>query len=732
MSKSKKRLEEAQKQTEKIVLEANRKIEELGVHSSNIYSRLEALQNQFNKISNKPHELRVQCEELEKIRLNWKQQVAKLEEDYETAKIKAGFGGGIGVGIGGAVIGFGPSAAMGVATTFGVASTGTAISSLSGAAATNAALAWLGGGTLAAGGGGIAAGQVFLAMAGPIGWAIAGIAILSSGTSILAAKFDKDRQEDIFCLISKRDKKKYELAIVELNERITRIVDEGEKLRVALEKTISFGIDYSSMTEAQQYELGSYVNFMNASTQLLINPILGLLPNYTEADLDIFIAEKYSNGKSFYSNYKSLIVSICNLIYNIALNDYDIMVFNKSFENNKEFLDAANITKKEFASNDVVNKAYQALKYKYKKEKELSNMNNATMMERILGSTNQNNDSKKNEFQKKLEQIAYDVENSDMSDEEKRKLILSLTQLKDERINLMITGCTGCGKSSTINALFNAEKARVGTGPNPETMDVQCYELDNLILWDTPGLGDGVEADERHKKKIRELLAETNEKGQKVIDLVLVIIDGSNKDMGTPINLINNVIIPNLGNKPEKRILIAINKADAANSGRGWDHEKYCPNSKLKEFLDEKAVSVRNRIKKDTGVDVETIYYSAGYKEEGEPQEPSYNLLKLLLYILKFTPDNKRVILMNNINTKNEAKSFTSNDESHETITHEIAKELSRGDIFKQCFSSSSNRGAEIGSKILGAPGKIVGATAGAIVGTVWGGIKALFGKKKK
>ena len=43
------------------------------------------------------------------------------------------------------------------------ASTGTAISSLSGAAATNATLAWLGGGSLAAGGGGMAAGTVVLA-----------------------------------------------------------------------------------------------------------------------------------------------------------------------------------------------------------------------------------------------------------------------------------------------------------------------------------------------------------------------------------------------------------------------------------------------------------------------------------------------------------------------------------------------------------------------------------------
>jgi len=49
------------------------------------------------------------------------------------------------------------------------ASTGTAISTLSGAAATNATLAWLGGGTIAAGGGGVALGTMVLGgiVAGP-------------------------------------------------------------------------------------------------------------------------------------------------------------------------------------------------------------------------------------------------------------------------------------------------------------------------------------------------------------------------------------------------------------------------------------------------------------------------------------------------------------------------------------------------------------------------------------
>lgn len=40
-----------------------------------------------------------------------------------------------------------------------------------------AALAWLGGGAIAAGGSGMVGGQALLAMAGPIGWAIGGVAI---------------------------------------------------------------------------------------------------------------------------------------------------------------------------------------------------------------------------------------------------------------------------------------------------------------------------------------------------------------------------------------------------------------------------------------------------------------------------------------------------------------------------------------------------------------------------
>ncbi|OFV78589.1 hypothetical protein [Rhodococcus erythropolis] len=106
-----------------------------------------------------------------------KTEVLEAEEfarkDLEAAR-KSAAGAGAGFTAGAAVASMAPSAALWVATTFGTASTGTAISTLSGAVATKAALAWLGGGAIAAGGGGTAAGGALLALAGPVGWSVAG------------------------------------------------------------------------------------------------------------------------------------------------------------------------------------------------------------------------------------------------------------------------------------------------------------------------------------------------------------------------------------------------------------------------------------------------------------------------------------------------------------------------------------------------------------------------------
>ncbi len=107
------------------------------------------------------------------------------EETDKTGRTAAYLGAGTVTGA--AIATIGPTAAMSIATVLGTASTGTAISALSGVAATNAALAWLGGGTLAAGGAGMAGGSLVLGMFGPIGAAIAAVSAIS-GFSLLRSK----------------------------------------------------------------------------------------------------------------------------------------------------------------------------------------------------------------------------------------------------------------------------------------------------------------------------------------------------------------------------------------------------------------------------------------------------------------------------------------------------------------------------------------------------------------
>lgn len=325
-----------------------------------------------------------------------------------------------------------------------------------------------------------------------------------------------------------------------------------------------------------------------------------------------------------------------------------------------------------------------------------------------------------------------DINSANISEDDRSKLIKNMLLLKEQTINIMITGATGCGKSSTINALFNTnsktqkEVAKVGVGVDPETMDIQKYELNNLVLWDSPGLGDGKEADNRHAKNIINKLHERDKNGDLLIDLVLVILDGSSRDLGTSYELINTVIIPNLGEDKENRILVAINQADMAMKGKHWLLEENKPDPVLQKFLDEKAESVKKRIKEGTGIDVDPIYYSAGYKEEGQEQQRPYNLSKLLFYIVKYTPKKKRLSIVDNINT--DQNMWRDNDE-----LKDYSKEIKKS--FEETFNECVDKGGEIGGTIGGIfgetgekIGRIVGKVVGGAVGAVKGFFRSIFG----
>ncbi len=213
----------------------------------------------------------------------------------------------------------------------------------------------------------------------------------------------------------------------------------------------------------------------------------------------------------------------------------------------------------------------------------------------------------------------------------------NLDKMQVRPLDVMVTGATGAGKSTTLNALFQKTVAKVGDGVDPETTELDMYMLNDFFrVWDTPGLGDGVEIDQIHKKKIIDLLYKTYTSESKTygfIDMTVIIVEGANRDMGTTYALLNEVIVPNIQND---RILVVINQADMAMKGRHWNTSSKTPDSRLISFLEEQALSIQKRVNEATGISIlKPVYYSAEY---------GWNVQAVFDFIIDHMPKERRIL----------------------------------------------------------------------------------------
>lgn len=226
-----------------------------------------------NSIANTPKEFESTLSRINAERTNFHntEEYAKKSQSELT---KTGVGGAAGIGTGAAVAALAPSAAMWVTTTFGTASTGTAISALSGAVAQRAALAWLGGGALAAGGGGMVAGKALLALAGPVGWGIAAASTAATGITV-GIKNKKIADAAM------AEAKKMTIASAMLKATGVKIDDLHEKtviLKDALQAMYQNNIqylnaDYTALSESAKLSLGTLVN-NTLSLAALLNKVV--------------------------------------------------------------------------------------------------------------------------------------------------------------------------------------------------------------------------------------------------------------------------------------------------------------------------------------------------------------------------------------------------------------------------------------------------------------------------
>lgn len=227
----------------------------------------------INSIAKHPKEFDTDISEISSQKEKFKKAIDFGKEEHKKLKQSA-VRASTGVAAGAAVASMAPTAAMWVATTFGTASTGTAISALNGAAATNAALAWLGGGALTAGGGGMAAGQALLALAGPVGWGLAGASIF---TSVLLywrkkRKIQENKKQEIERM------KNCTHILNTLKADIESLQSETIKLHHKLQNQLAdynslSDQDYTTFTREQKSAIGAIVN-NTKSLSVLISKVL--------------------------------------------------------------------------------------------------------------------------------------------------------------------------------------------------------------------------------------------------------------------------------------------------------------------------------------------------------------------------------------------------------------------------------------------------------------------------
>lgn len=174
---------------------ADETMDDLGILELETLGSFEEFSNVAAKIQNKPEfaAIDTSCTELPEFNSDGLRAVSVMA--------KATIGGLAGAAAGTAGGFAAAGATTSVVAALGTASTGTAISTLSGAAATNATLAALGGGSLAMGGGGMAAGAAVL------GGAAAGAGILVGGVivNVIGRKLSDNAEELMEQVLEERE-----------------------------------------------------------------------------------------------------------------------------------------------------------------------------------------------------------------------------------------------------------------------------------------------------------------------------------------------------------------------------------------------------------------------------------------------------------------------------------------------------------------------------------------------
>lgn len=193
---------------------------------------------------------------------------------------------------------------------------------------------------------------------------------------------------------------------------------------------------------------------------------------------------------------------------------------------------------------------------------------------------------------------AIDALRSEGASEQEISQVIDVLQKKVEEVPLpriAIIGFTGVGKSTTLNALFNAGRptsdiraCTQSEAPVIGKVDKYTGSKGSVIIYDMPGLGEDIYTDQKHLATYRKVLPE--------VDVAIWTFHTGDRAM-TPMQEALKGLVDCLGIGFEKKLMFAINKADAIAPGESdWNQRLNAPSPAQRRNIDELESYVKEKI----------------------------------------------------------------------------------------------------------------------------------------